>query len=363
MQRIHTIDYLRGLMALSVMIYHYLSWSTGIPQSDALIGRLGVYAVSTFYIISGVSLYLVYSETKWSMKEVGSFVVKRYFRIAPVFWLATLLMIILYIMKNHSFSPDWSRYASNLSLTFGFYAPRDYIPGGGWSIGNEMVFYAFFPLLIMATARPRVFMSAIAFVFFVYCYFAFFVLTPSSSLAAQWGPYINPLNQAFLFALGVAIGWFRDLSRTPSQAAVWVVLVVSVALLTFYPASGNQINIVTGINRLLFTLFCGGLCFAAVHWQGQINHHLSSVLKFFGDISYALYLLHIVLATYVLQIVLPALGVFSTHQKASILFLNVLPVAILLSYLCYRYIEKPAIRLGKKITAPRKVQGAVGEHA
>lgn len=362
MQRIHTIDYLRGLMALSVMIYHYLSWSTGIPQSDALIGRLGVYAVSTFYIISGVSLYLVYSETKWNRKEVGSFVAKRYFRIAPAFWLATVLMILFYILKSHSFDPAWEKYASNFSLTFGFYSPRDYIPGGGWSIGNEMVFYAFFPLLIIATVSPKMFISTICFVFFIYCYFAFFILTPESTLADQWSLYINPLNQAFLFSMGVAIGWLRHVCRSPTQTTVWGVLIFSVVLLTFFPASGNQINIVTGVNRLFFTLFCGGLCFGALNWQGQVSGYLSPTLKFFGDISYALYLLHIVTAMYVLHILLPELGSFSSSQKAVILFVIVLPASILFSYLFYRYIERPAIRLGKKVTSRNKKQGVAAEY-
>lgn len=64
--RVESLDYLRGLMALSVVIYHYISWSmsTGssvdVIGSQFILGKLGIYAVSIFYILSGVSLAYIY---------------------------------------------------------------------------------------------------------------------------------------------------------------------------------------------------------------------------------------------------------------------------------------------------------------
>ncbi|WP_187774589.1 acyltransferase family protein [Billgrantia pellis] len=362
MPRICSIDYLRGIMALAVMVYHFLSWSLGVPDSGTLVGRLGVYAVSTFYIISGISLYLVYQNTRWSFREIGSYVLKRYFRIAPAFWVATLLMITFYVFKNSSFVPDWPKYASNFSLTFGFYNPRDYIPGGGWSIGNEMVFYAFFPLLIVATRNAWLFLTALALTFLIYIWFAFFMLSPRETLAEQWSLYINPMNQAFLFALGVALGWLRDTMGSPSKVTAFSCLILSTLLFCFYPAEGNQIGIVTSDKRILFTFFCGALCFSVLHLNLN-NTFFSPVLKFFGDISYSLYLLHSVAATYVLQLLLPIMGEFSPFEKAAVLFIFVSPMSICISYLLYRYIEKPAIRAGKKITSYRKAGNAIGETA
>jgi exopolysaccharide production protein ExoZ len=60
MKRLESLDYLRGLMAVSVMAFHYVSWSFVKPGADSLLGKLGIYAVSIFYILSGVSLSFVY---------------------------------------------------------------------------------------------------------------------------------------------------------------------------------------------------------------------------------------------------------------------------------------------------------------
>ncbi len=58
--RVESLDYLRGLLAVSVMIYHYVAWSGVELGADTVLGRLGIYSVSTFYILSGLSLGLVY---------------------------------------------------------------------------------------------------------------------------------------------------------------------------------------------------------------------------------------------------------------------------------------------------------------
>lgn len=73
-------------MALSVVIYHYTSWSmsTGssidVIGSEFFLGKLGIYAVSVFYIISRINLAYIYDEKITSTSHVATFAVKRAFR-------------------------------------------------------------------------------------------------------------------------------------------------------------------------------------------------------------------------------------------------------------------------------------------
>ncbi len=60
MNRLYNLDYLRGLSAFAIMIYHYLSWTYNKYSSDDFLGRLGIYGVSIFYVLSGLTLYYVY---------------------------------------------------------------------------------------------------------------------------------------------------------------------------------------------------------------------------------------------------------------------------------------------------------------
>ena len=43
--RIYSLDYLRGLAAVGIMVYHYLSWTLGKYQADTIMGRIGIYGV------------------------------------------------------------------------------------------------------------------------------------------------------------------------------------------------------------------------------------------------------------------------------------------------------------------------------
>lgn len=353
MQRISSIDYLRGLMALSVMIYHFFSWSFGTPPSEYLLGKLGVYAVSIFYIISGISLYLVYSNTRWNGGTLFKFAIKRILRIGPTYWLATSLMILLGIMSSSNFTPDWSRYASNYLLIFGLYSPRDYIPTGGWSIGNEIAFYFLFPALIVLARSKWLFLGALTGLFSLHAYYAFFGIAQENTLAEEWSTYINPLNQVFLFAMGVYIAWIRDNFNTPNQRTTLIALTLSLGLFTFLPAAGNQINIVTGFERIYFTLCCGGICYGCLNINFTLPKTAERIFKFLGDISYASYLIHGVLTAYGLKYIFPLLNVSSAPMKLIFLTCLIMPLTFLLSHLVYRYLEIPAINVGKRLDRTR----------
>ena len=59
--RHENLDYFRGICALSIMIYHYSWFVLGQKYtSDNVIGRIGIYGVSLFYVLSGLTMFLVY---------------------------------------------------------------------------------------------------------------------------------------------------------------------------------------------------------------------------------------------------------------------------------------------------------------
>jgi len=60
--RLNSLDYLRGIAAFGIMIYHYSSWTFGRFHADNFMGRVGVYGVAIFYVLSGLTLFHVYHE-------------------------------------------------------------------------------------------------------------------------------------------------------------------------------------------------------------------------------------------------------------------------------------------------------------
>ena len=53
---------MRGLAALGIMFYHFSTWTFGEVDSSTIIGRIGIYGVSIFYVLSGLTLYHVYDK-------------------------------------------------------------------------------------------------------------------------------------------------------------------------------------------------------------------------------------------------------------------------------------------------------------
>lgn len=136
-RRIEAVDYLRGCMALAIMFYHFTAWSLGVPDGNTVLGRLGIYGVSIFYILSGMSLYVAYSNVSWNKSELFTFWKRRFLRIAPVYWVACIgVLILLKGYRNHPIETI----IGNLSLTFGFLDYTHYIPLAGGPSAMKFAF-------------------------------------------------------------------------------------------------------------------------------------------------------------------------------------------------------------------------------
>lgn len=342
MNRLYNLDYLRGLAAFGIMIYHYLSWTLGEFSADTFMGRLGIYGVSIFYVLSGLTLYYVYyDKMKPSKVDIVSFFKKRVFRIFPLLWLVTIVAILL-----SRTIPDFTNLFLNLSGLFGFIRWDKYFSAGVWSIGNELVFYVFFPFFILFIKRFKPLMILLALALFgLYLYFAFVKLNPNLTLSEQWKNYVNPLNQVFLFLGGFLIGFLLHDTKIKNSAIVFL-LFLAFALFTFYPATGDTINIVTGTNRLIFTASCFLICICFYKLTFKFPKFIHKPLTLLGEASYSVYLLHPI----VWSLTSIASGLFSKYifyfPVSASLILSVL-LTLIISYYVYQYFEKHFMKLGK----------------
>ncbi|MBK6399934.1 MAG: acyltransferase [Bacteroidetes bacterium] len=341
MNRLYNLDYLRGLSAFGIMIYHYLSLTYGNFSSDTFMGRLGLYGVAIFYVLSGLTLYYVYYEKmKPSLKDVLDFFKKRFFRIFPLLWLVTFISIML-----SGKTPDPTDLFLNLSGLFGFIRWDKSFSTGVWSIGNEIVFYIFFPffILLIKKFKPLMIMLSLA-ILVSYLYFAFVKLSPDLLLSEQWKNYVNPLNQVFLFLGGFLIGYFLHNIKI-KNTIVLSILLFGMLLFTFYPTTGNVINIVTGTNRLIFSTCCFLICICFYKLTFKFPAFIHKPLTLLGEASYSVYLLH------------PIIWIF-TGIAASIfrkrffyfpelynLILSVI-FTLIISFFVYQYFEKYFMKLG-----------------
>lgn len=338
MNRLFNLDYLRGLTALGIMIYHYLSWTLGNFSADTFLGKIGVYGVSIFYILSGLTLYHVYSTKFNAAKDILPFVKKRFFRIFPLLWLVTIIAIALSqkgILPIDIFL--------NLSGLFGFVKWEFSFAAGAWSIGNELVFYTIFPILILAAKRSEILFYAMSGVIaFIFIYFSFFKFDTGIPLNDQWKDYTNPLNQAFLFVSGFWIGYLFKTKVLQKNLGL-VLLFSGLLLFTFYPVQGDKVNLVTGYNRFAFILASLLICFSLYKIDLKLPQLIHKPLSLLGEASYSVYLLHPILYD-----IVGLLNKQFLHQSETIRLALASGLTLVFSYLVYTYFEKYFMNLGKK---------------
>lgn len=346
-QRIETLDYLRGLMALSIMFYHLTYWSIMPLDSSNLLGRLGIYGVSIFFILSGLSMAIVYNNYINSFRTSVFFYIRRIFRIWPLLWVVTLLIIIPKIVDSGTFSIKLI--LLNLTTLFGFLTPTKYIATGAWSIGNEMVYYAMTPIIFLLYNYKLWLGNALfAFTVLIGFIFAFYFLDFNQSLASQWNTYVNPFNNLFLYFGGVAL-YFNFNNLVVKPQIINSVLVISVLLFCFLPFDGNQISIVTGLGRIVFVILSFIIVFCFYKLKITLPKFMSYSLETFGLATYGVYLIHPIIFGYLNNIFA------KIHLNNSyLIIITVVGVTLLISIFSYRYFELGLIKIGKKITSINK---------
>lgn len=321
------------------MFYHFSSFSLIEQDASSLLGRLGIYAVSIFFVLSGLSIAIAYNKYIKSTKSSIFFYVRRIFRVWPVLWFAIFLVLI----RNQSYSLDYI--VLNLTTLYGFLAPEKYMAPGSWSIGNEMVYYLITPFILFLYNKKRSYgnLFTLAAIALGMVYSA--TLDPYTNLMYQWAAYINPLNNFFLYCIGIAL--FYNLHKVKISENTLFLLVSAAALgFIFSPFTGDLIVLVTGTGRVLFSLYSVLLVISFY----KITSYPPRVITFFlnglGLSSYSLYLMH----PFVYSSVKTRLGtsdVFLIIAKSSV-------DTLIISFIIYCLFEWPFIKLGKYLTTQKR---------
>ena len=290
-QRYEGLDHLRGLLALTVMVYHYQGW---LGWTDNLIFALqrpltllGLYSVSTFYCLSGAALFIVYHSRTVDLNFLREFAIKRSLRICPLFWATTTVSLAL--VGFAATQNDSYRVFLSYSLLFSWLDPTAYFTTGAWSIGNEWAFYTLFPFLLAAYKYRLSKYLLIIVALSVSSYYAFMVIDPTIAVDDQWSAYIDPLNQVLLFVGGIIIGSLI-IKRSSSSASLPILLAAS-SLFVVISCLFDTPHCIHGFLRLTLAGVCLAWCYGAGTVQrrtGWMGHSLDWV----GSLSYSVYLLH-----------------------------------------------------------------------
>ena len=140
--RLHELDALRFVAALSVVVYH-MTYSNGATQrfpEVAAVTRFGYIGVNLFFIISGFVIL-------WSAqgRSPVAFAISRFSRLYPIFWVA--IAATSAVLWHHG-TITVRQMLLNSTMVSG-YLGVDYIDGVYWTLQVELKFYVVIFLLLI----------------------------------------------------------------------------------------------------------------------------------------------------------------------------------------------------------------------
>lgn len=362
------VDALRAFAALLVVSYHVIvltPWDVTLTQGALLLTHMGWIGVDFFFVISGFVIALnALRDYKQSPAVFGrSFAIRRFFRIAPLYFLTSILFVLVVNRELLSATPrdQLVQFATHIFFIHNLHASTaGTINGPSWSIGLEVQFYLLFALMLPWIARASIARLLAMFVLaaLAYRYIVSLILVPGEASAHLQQIYTVQLPGTLdAFGLGIAIALAitrkagslsRNLLPTWTNFCVWLALAygTSLAVWTFYwswPDYWDSISMILFWRTLLAMSFA---CWLACALTLPIARHaIFRPLIYLGTISYGIYLWHMLVLLSLMK--LPSLG------PLPIMF-GTMAGAIVLAALSWHLFERPLLQRAKQWTIPRR---------
>lgn len=388
---IAALDGLRFFAAFSVMVGHGYWYIVLLQQSrtaltafDNLMLSGASVGMTLFFALSGFVIHFNYHKTvPAGMSGKLDFFIARFARLYPLFLLVfgydffTLLWTQGYF-SGYVFSLYDAFKALPLYLTFtqtwwwwpiGSTTAYDYYStwktgatGAMWSLSTEAFFY--FAYLFCAAVLARlagwrlVIVGGAAVVYgLIYYIFGWLHSNAWSGWAAahypeaqpseftHWILFQSPYGRMSEFLLGAVAAQFLMMRAGKSESGTTAKLLTYGSLVIFLGAVavvfGQVGNPFVAICSQCFAAFVAILIFAAARYRSRLSIFLSApLLVKLGNASYSLYLLHyFILHDYGQLLVV-------RHPEISrwTIYFGMMIVALIVSYISYLVIERPAIR-------------------
>lgn len=347
----YSIDLLRGLAALTILIFHFNHFFRGNENLELSFNGLnnnylfgcfkfiydhGANAVQLFWTISGFVFMYVYAGRHDSV-SAKEFFINRIARLYPLHFITLISVLVLQKICYYNFGYFYIYNFNDLyhfilhiffASEWGFELGRSF-NGPIWSVSVEvliyLVFYLFFKLI-----KVNIGSTFIVFLIFVITYYLF------KNIILLCGMY---------FFVGAIAYSFQNLFRDMHRKVFLILMAVlfSLSCISIYVVDAQDKNI--PLSLLLMPLFAT-LILLLVSIEGIIGKSLFIKMQWIGDITYSSYLWHSPLQIFFLLMV--GLGFISQNIIIKAWFIIFyLAFVCLFSWFSFKYIEGPCQRIIK----------------
>lgn len=338
--RLHTIDAMRGIAALAVVLYHVHTpafQASGGWLIDSLhaVFNYGTLGVAMFFAISGFVIAAAMQRTL-GLGGFGKFMAKRSVRLDPTYWASMALDIALTavairLAMPHSDLPSVRQVLLNLLYL------QDLTGVGGivavyWTLCIEIQFYLVFGLIMTMGGRFRrtLFIGVTLYAMLVYVDLA---PSPPGLFLPHWT----------MFIIGAAAYYYGVV-----QTQRWPEFIAIAALIIITAAHGGEKG-----------MYLLEACLAAIFFYiGARRNRLRSwlnnpALLYLGSRSYSLYLFHTIVGERAAKLAVTVIGHAAAMPSVAIgIFLFAVACSMLATEIVCRFIELPTLEFARRIFAP-----------
>ena len=367
--KLQYIDMLRGIAILGVIAVHSEQQIENLYPLVRSIFNYGQLGVQLFFVASALTLCLSMNER--NENDNRNFYIRRFFRIAPLYYIAIIFYFFWRVLLNYVETGTASLPAEynllgiieNIFFIHGFDRRNfNFVVPGGWSIATEMCFYAIFPFLFSTLSKLgyKKFLRLSILIITLSFATQFIAIDIVELKLIQHGvlkrKYVNDdfsfiyctiLNQISVFLIGM-LTYQRLNSQSISNYKLlfaFILCCVSCYLL-------NTSELKTAYNGFAYPIL-SSIAFSIVALRfsktGLIGGLPAKLLAAVGQMSFSMYLLHFFILDIVKVIHRRSTFLLVSNPEIQLLLLYITLTAITygIARFTYAFLEKPAIDYGK----------------
>lgn len=365
--RIAELDGIRGLAILMVLSLHICKRAEYFTDNELFLRlssltRLGWAGVDIFFVLSGFLITGILLRTLHRPNYFKNFYARRILRIFPLYYLLVGGLLIFLPVLDPKSGPDapqtWPYfllYQQNWLSVFDKIPSTFLIPT--WSLAIEEQFYLLWPAVVFFLKRRALAITSAGIVIFSLLFRIVLIQFRTPLLGIISLPnlfYYGSVTRFEGLALGALLAIaFESSNDWKKRLAPWAwpVLLISFGLFLASAQAGMSTPVSTNFPLSIFgytllALIAGALIVLvatgpAESWPRRIFRH--PILAFFGNYSYAMYLIHMPLVSILLEMM------WRTGRRNLLMALAFLALSftgtVLLSVLSWHLFEKHLLKL------------------
>lgn len=341
-KELHALTGLRGIAALTVAIYHFMSSGAAAELGLPGLFARGYLGVDVFFVMSGFVLAYNYRSRFSEAVKRSEFLAFGFKRIARVYpaYLAFLALNALKLSFDTSGSGTireltfWGMTGNVLMLT-AWGLPFQVLLGPSWSVSAEIACYMAFPFIVLAIGRWKAAPYGL-----LALTLALLLAAAASGHGYNGGLDLVPpspfcVTRAFCgFITGILLFEIRNTGIRAGRNADLLAAGSVLALAAVFLANGSDL--------LAFPLFAA-LVFALSEDTARARMVLDNpIVRHLGIVSYSIYLVHPIVEGTVLHLARRLGPAASSPAGISLTLLAYLGVTVLVASLAYPIVEERA---------------------